>query len=569
MSLNWILKNHKIILFFVLSVFSFLVGIGILISSKIKYIYEISGFYFIFCAFFIWLIVIIPRTIDFYKIKAFFFKHKFAVFISAVVIACTLKFSPPDFRVLADETNLVGMSMAMYDHKAFYNPTQGQFYYQSFWEISHAWDKRPLLYSFLIYLTHTFIGYSAYNGFVVNALAGFFSLFIFYLLIDRWFNKIYGLCGIFLLAAFPTFIIWVTSSGFEVVNLLFSLIVFLFLDDYLTSKDTLSIEKLMLTLVLLAQCRYESVLFTITIVSIILIAEKKEILEKISYRLLCVPVLYIPIVWQRLKTIGNHQIYDGSPPFSVKYFFKHTLLAWDFFSGKLEQYGTIPLLFFLAIGGALGALYYCFFYYKNISKKEIYLSCACVCSFIFLCIIIFGYYWGDITRQYSIRFGVVFFPLIVFLALFFLKNIIKLPEKFNLELIVCCIALVCFYWPVAGKNQAVKELVLQRVYAHTLNFLNSAYPDKNLIIISDRPGLYTVHRWGAVDFEYANANSGVLLNQLKNSLYDEIIVIQYVEYGTNKPNSETVLKEDYKIESVDETQTKGIEYLKISKVIVN
>jgi hypothetical protein len=88
--------------------------------------------------------------------------------------------STPEYRILADETNLLGMASAMYDEHMTYNPTEVMYYFHGRRrEINHVTDMRPAFFPFLVYLGHTVLGYSSNNGFVINGIAAFALLFIF------------------------------------------------------------------------------------------------------------------------------------------------------------------------------------------------------------------------------------------------------------------------------------------------------------------------------------------------------------------------------------------------------
>jgi 4-amino-4-deoxy-L-arabinose transferase-like glycosyltransferase len=50
---------------------------------------------------------------------------------------------------------------------------------------------------------HALLGYSATNGFLVNAVAGVLLLFSLYLILAQWFSRKLALLGILLLASFP------------------------------------------------------------------------------------------------------------------------------------------------------------------------------------------------------------------------------------------------------------------------------------------------------------------------------------------------------------------------------
>lgn len=530
--------------------------------------FESTGFYFIFLSFLMWVVTLLPTPLSWPQTTRALRKNTIAFLLAALLTVIAFRACPPNFRILADETNMVGMSMAMYDHKSFYNPTQGRNYYDNYWEISHTWDKRPLFYPFLLYLAHTFLGYSGYNGFWVNAVAGFFCFVTFYWLMRRRFQEYEALSGMILLASFPVLIIWITSSGYEVTNLAFILLSFLFLDRFLAERTVSSAERLGLTLVLLAQCRYESALFSLIFIPVVCFSLPREAFKELTLRSMVMPLLYLPVIWQRLHFEHSYQLGEGEAAFGFSYFVKHAGLAVDYFASNMEQHGSNPLIFFMAFMGLV------VFLSKRVVRRQLHetrnpaMALTILLSLIFEGVVIFAYYWGDITRQYSVRLSIVFLPLIAFLAIYFLNRasgFLRVPWQYVLLL---CVGTLMFAMPVAGKNKAVKEILTAREYLRSLEFLESKFPDRNIVVVSHRSGMYAVHRWGAVDFDYANANEATLLMQLKNRLFQEIVVIQYVSYGNHQPLANMALNPGYSLEPLHRTQIDGSEYLRISRVVL-
>ena len=153
---------------------------GILPSKKyILILFEYTGYYFVFVAFFVWVAFLFKFY--FSQLKFLLRNHYDGLLLSAVLIVLIFCIAPPKFKVLSDETNLVGISMAMYQSKKASLPLRGFNVDFQKPEYFSKIDKRPILYPLLVSFVHTLRGYSAYNGFVVNFICGFMVLFLFYL----------------------------------------------------------------------------------------------------------------------------------------------------------------------------------------------------------------------------------------------------------------------------------------------------------------------------------------------------------------------------------------------------
>jgi hypothetical protein len=98
------------------------------------------------------------------------------VLAAAVSLVAILAIQPA-LRVLADETNLLGVSKNLHFNKTADFATTGKWYYEAYWNLNVTTDRRPALFPFLVSLLHSFWGYSYTNAFHVNAIL--IPLFVF------------------------------------------------------------------------------------------------------------------------------------------------------------------------------------------------------------------------------------------------------------------------------------------------------------------------------------------------------------------------------------------------------
>ena len=76
----------------------------------------------------------------------------------------------PALRMLSDEANLVGTSKNLFASKTATFTVSGKYYYDSYWDVDVAIDRRPALFPFLVSLVHAARGYSYQNVFLFNLL---------------------------------------------------------------------------------------------------------------------------------------------------------------------------------------------------------------------------------------------------------------------------------------------------------------------------------------------------------------------------------------------------------------
>ena len=401
----------------------------------------------------------------------FFKKHRFALIISSILILMSFYNCKPDFRIFADEMVLLSTSQNLYNSNECYADMSSINHLDGSKEIlSKLIDKRPALFPFLTCVVHSLIGYSPRNPFIINYISGILILFLFYLLISIKYGRFYGILGLICLYIHPLFIWYVNSAGFDILNLLCSLIIFLLCWNFFKTPEVINAEVILLFLPLLAQSRYESSLIVFIALPIIFYYLPRSKYSEFSYRLWIFPLLLLPIAW--LKSITNFvdksEGMDSTNPFAIKYFIENFKQAVVFFFSGIEEYGVIPIISILAVLGFLLFL---------TKIKEFRLNKICIMSLFVACfylvhiIVKFSFCLGDITVVLANRHALILLPIIVYLAiksLIYLRIKYKLPQKYYLFGIL----LLFFTYNLEfGKNYDIKQMPILREFKYLKNYL--------------------------------------------------------------------------------------------------
>jgi len=397
--------------------------------------FHASGFYMIFASVVLWLTLLPRPTLSRSSVVTFLREHGAGAALALAFTTGAFLTCPPAFRILADETNLLGTAMDMYDSHSFRNPTEAIYYFEGVRDLlSSEWDKRPLFYPFMVYLVHTALGYDAeQNGFIVNFICSVGLFFSFYYYQRSWFSRFHSLVGMSLLAAIPLVVMWSTSSGFEIPNLFFAVLAFIAFDRLLVKRTGQAATYLMATVLLLSQIRYESALFALCLLPWMPFLVKRAEYKNIGVRSLLIPFLFLPVVWQRRISFGQgvFQMKDNKPPFAVEYLFgagakKGNLdHAYDFFTAAQPQYGTIPIIFWVAVVGFFGSVIWLTQRRRDIPLRLWAHVGAAVAIVFSHAAILFFYFCGNLTLQYALRLGIIFLPFMVVLVVCILHTTAK------------------------------------------------------------------------------------------------------------------------------------------------
>ncbi|MEW6079350.1 MAG: glycosyltransferase family 39 protein [Thermodesulfobacteriota bacterium] len=535
-------------------------------------VFNHGGYYFILTAFVIWVMLIIRETSG--RIGALCRAYYPGFILSLGIMALAFHLTPPQFKILSDETNLVGVSMAMHEDKTVSLPHQGLGIDYSDYDYTGSIDQRPLGFPFFISLCHGFLGYSPYNGFVVNFAAGVLTLVLIYVMLTMAFSSFYGILGIFLTVACPVFIFWATSGGFETLNLFFVVFVLFSLYRFMRSRRVDRAELLFLSLVLLAHCRYESAIF---IAGLLVLApyfiDRQTIGQYRLPTLLC-PVLLLPLIWQRRLCFFSPGVQSGDARLMPDSLFGLGNLADHFGSnffvlfGLDAGYGFVPAVFILAAAGIYSIV-------KRMIQTDDRLAggparsvivYALVCG-ISLFLLYAAFYWGDFTTAVDNRLAMVFLPFLVIPAVYAVYRLSRQTDSsWRGAIILLVIVQVVYYWPVAEKQTLVQGKALTYEYKRVLDYLERSYQldREKLLIISDRTNLYTIHRLGSVDFNFANGQVP-LLRFLKQIYFDHILVLQRPDVHTREVRSDQSLLIDYRLRPLAEIPVGPDYFVRVSE----
>jgi hypothetical protein len=374
----------------------------------------------------------------------------------------------------------------------------------------------------------------------------------------------------------PVFVLWVTSSGFETVNLLFIILTFLFFHQFSQNKNSDNAELLILTLILLAQCRYESVLFMVAILFLLPhLSSRKNILQY-SYVMYIVPVLLVPNFWQhtlyklssKIVEMGPNQLEISRQVFSAGNLLTHVPKNIFVLTGLNPNLGFTPVLFILSLTGIYLLARIKLTGSIEISSKFDTILPFGMVTFLLMIGILSSYYWGDFQNHFSNRFALVFLPYMVFSAIFCLDFIERKTKKpLKIFLTIFFVFHLLFYWPYGAHQKILKTLPLPKEYQKVLNYLETEYKHpQDTLIICERPNLYVIHQYGAISFPYANTHVSEIMIAMSR-YYDHIVVLQSCSQKENNVMDSSRLQGVYKIREKKKINVSMSTYVRISEVI--
>lgn len=463
-------------------------------------------------------------------------ENKAGIVLALIVTAIAALAVHPALRVLSDETNLLGTSKNFFFSKTATFTTTGKYYYDNFWDAGVVIDRRPSLFPFLVSLIHVLRGYSYSNVFLLNLLVLPLFVLVAYRLAKSLGGEVFGTVSALLVVAHPIALISARSGGFDFFAAFFSLLIIKTFLDHIRKPSAETLAVLWMNLCMFAEIRYETGLFLPPVVVLLLVFGLVKASYLRPYRLLyaLTPAFLLPRIWQAILR-GNVPEQDpGAVTFSASNFFENTR---DYFKPILHPFDFHPPHASLVIGlGVVGAILWLHWMNRRVVARDLQspsfkFATLVLCWMALQLIIVFTYVWGRAQHPAASRLVVAIDTFFSFPAAWILTVSLKRFRSFVPMLVAA--GLFAIYLPVASEYRILNELTLTREAATTWRFFESLH-EHRILIVTDRPGLYTVMNYGAVDFELAKQDPSLLEGHARHLFYD-IYLVQQIDLTTKKP----------------------------------
>lgn len=332
---------------------------------------------------------------------------------------------PHGFKVVNDELVLFSTSQRLHFEREAATVDQGYSIGREFVLMHGHVDKRPLLFPFLVATLHDLTGYRVENAFVLNALLTPVLFGLLHLVGRTIGGTAAGVGAVLLLATIPLVTQTVTGGGFETLNLVMILLTLLLGMRLVSDPQPHLLSAFCLSGVLLAQVRYESVLFIFPVAIVTIAVVLKTRSQPLPWPVVISPLLLVlvplqwqvfaldPAKWQLASRSSEHGL------FSLSYFADniahalHHFFAWD------RSQPNSPLV---ALGGIVGLVLLAVHVFRWIRERRFSWNAASVLGVFLAALVVHGllmlcYFWGVyddvITARLSLPTQLLFTLVII------------------------------------------------------------------------------------------------------------------------------------------------------------
>ncbi len=482
------------------------------------------------------------------------------------------------FKILMDEVMLLGTSMSMHLDKTALVPMRGHDIQGAFQLLAGQLDKRPLFQPFLVSVLHDFTGYRPENVFALNTVLTFVLLTLTYLTGCRISGRGAGAVAVLLLTSLPLLAQNATGGGFELLNLVMILATLLLGMRYVARRDAHSLEAFGLAGILLANTRYESVLFLLPVGLTILWIWWSDRKPVVTWVVVALPLMMLPFAlhnkvfsarpesWEMASRPG----YDK--PFSLAFIPENIAHDLNFFFNTTGEHSNSLVLSAL---GFLALPFFGLWALKTLLKLRtappargalaIFALGFAAHALLMLC-----YFWGKFDDPVIRRLSL---PLNLTLVIAIVTVAAEMNWRGRVWGILAALAGAGFFGyslPAMARHSYSLDYYIGREMEWRREFI-AAHPERDYLFIDQDSIMWLTHQVSATPVKQAIDHKENLIFNARNHLFTAIYAFQRynVDPATGRPVVDAAddLGPDYQLETVWERRFTPLTVSRISRVV--
>jgi hypothetical protein len=487
--------------------------------------------------------------------------------VALVVTVVAWQAVHPALRMLSDEANLVGTSKNLFASQTATFTVSGKYYYDSFWDVDVAIDQRPALFPFLVSLLHAVLGYSHKNAFLLNLMVLPAFVLVSYRLAKSLGGEVFALVASLFVVVHPITLISVRSGGFDFLAVFFSLLVIKSLFDFGRAPSPAKLAILWMNLCMFAEIRYESALFIPLVVLLLLVFRMVSWSALRPYALIyaLTPAYLLPRIWQAVLLGSVPRQDPGAVAFSLGNLLGNVR---EYLGPILSPFHSYPAHSRVVIAlGILGCVLWLLSHRRDLLSRDWggphrRFAVFVVAWMLVQATIVFTYAWGRSQSPAAARLVLAIDTFFSFAAAWALTVLLRRARPFVAVMLAAAVLVVPV--TVASQHRMLSRLTQTRENATTWRFFDSLH-EKRILIVTDRPNLYTIMDYGAMSFEAAR-NDPIIFEALARRLFYDIYVVQQIRLSTHQPLPGHEIWPTRRLDTMLEFQNDADVLIRISRV---
>ncbi len=440
--------------------------------------------------------------------------------------------TPYTYKILYDEFVLQSTARNLHEIREVGAITRGYEVDGVFRGVSSYLDKRPIFFTFLVSLLHDATGYREGNAFALNTALLPVILGLVYLLARRLVSHAAACVAVVSFGAFPLLAYNATGAGMEMVNLAMLLLTMLLAAFYLDAPDEPRLAALILSVVLLAQSRYESALYIAPTALVVLEGWRRSGRAVLPAAAILAPALLVPYALHNVYLSGTPSLWELRPGeehrFALSFGVNNLQHAFRFF---FDFSGIMLNSWWLAVAG-MPALVWCVVQLLRRWRRAATMPASVAAALVFggaicggLGLLMF-YYWGELDDPIVARLSL---PFCALLALALAWTIDRVPARGRRLALLLGVGGAAVAYATTGlkANATHWQLnVLMREIEWEAETIDALPPARRLVITNKSSLYWTVREMPSVQIPRARWRAENVKFHLDHHSFDEVIVCQ-------------------------------------------
>jgi hypothetical protein len=494
-----------------------------------------------------------------------------------VAVCCLVALVHETFRskILNDEFVLQSTAFNMHFFREAGVMVRGYDILGTFVSLDNYLDKRPYFYPYLVSLAHGLSGYRPGNAIAVNVVLLPVALGLAYWLgrsIAGWRG---GMLAAGLLGTLPLLVQNATGTGMELTNLVMLLACIALAGAWLERPDETRLTAFVLAGVLLTQCRYESALYIMAVLAIVVAGWWRARRFVISLPVMLAPLLLVPVAWHQRVLSASPVLWEmkenQTSRFGAEYLAANLRGAVDHLFSMDGRQANSPLLTVLGLGSLLWLVTWLVLRFLRGERfagvRHLpWLSFgAVICT---NAVLIQFYFWGSFSDPMAARFALPLCLLFAFASVVFVRQLDCRMRATRWVLVILAAAFFGFSIPRQARHHyshvGTDEVQWER------RFIAGRTPANRLIITNKSSLPWLLEQTPSILLPRARAMEDRLRHHLEKNTFGEILVMQSLLPTTSKGDHRLLPEEElppgFELEFVAEKRF-GTKIARISRLV--
>lgn len=482
------------------------------------------------------------------------------------------------FKILMDEIMLLGTSMNMHIDKTALVPMRGHDIQGAFQLLAGQLDKRPLFQPFLVSLLHDFTGYRPENVFALNTVLTFVLLTLTYVTGFRIGGRGAGGVAVLLLTSLPLLAQQATGGGFELLNLVMILATLLLGMRFVARRDANSLEAFGLAGILLANTRYESVLFLLPVGLTVLWVWWSDRRPTVTWVVVIMPLLLLPYALHNKVFSVRESSWEMASrpgfdtPFSLSYIPDNIAHGLNFFFNTTGEHSNSLVLSAL---GFLALLFFVLWTFQVLRRLRTETPARAALAIFALgfaahTLLMLCYFWGKfddpVIRRLSLPLNLTLVIAIVTVA----AEMNRRGRTWGILAVLTGIGFFAYSLPAMARHDYSLDYYVGREMDWRREFI-AAHPERDYLMIDQDSIMWLTHQVSATPIRQALERKDNIIFNARNKIFTAIYVFQ--RYNVDPETGRLALPKgddlgaDYQLETVWERRFTPLTVSRISKVV--